>query len=116
MKKGLTIGSMVYNIFMSVVYLFSVPTIIAGAFESENGAVNNATGIIVLAVVGIILAIVNLVSDKKVGIGIKASVLALIGHSLYALFGALLFIPALVLTIIASVFYGTDISKKNKLQ
>lgn len=112
MKKGLTIGSMIYNIFASVMYLISIPTIFIGAFASETGAADAANTFTFFAFVGLILAIINLIADKKVKIGLRASVVAIVGHSLMLL-GAILSLPAVVLTILAAVFYGLDIKKKS---
>ena len=106
---------MVVNTVMSVLYLVAVPTIIAGAFESPNGAENSADGFLFLALISLILAIVTLVKDKKIGFRIVSSVLAIVGHSIYLLFGAVIFLPAMVLTIISAVFYGIDSSKKKEL-
>lgn len=115
MNRKLSLTGMVVNTVMSVLYLVAVPTIIAGAFESTNGAENSADGFLFLALISLILAIVTLVKDKKIGFRIVSSVLAIVGHSIYLLFGAVIFLPAMVLTIISAVFYGIDSSKKKEL-
>lgn len=112
MKKGLSLGNMIYNIFTSIIYLISVPTIFVSAF-SDGNAKDTADGILFIALVGLVLAIINLVVDRKNSFPIKSSVIAIVGHSIYLGFGAIMFLPALVLTIIASVFYGIDVKNKS---
>lgn len=112
MSRKLSLTNMIYNIVATVMYLISVPTIFVGAFA--GAADGTAAVFYLIAVAGLVLAIVNLMKDKKENYRITSSVLAIVGHGLFLL-GAILFVPALTLTIIASIFYGIDFSRKSKL-
>lgn len=116
MKKGLSINVLagILDILGAIIYFFAMFIIIVGSLGTKDGSGGGtaATIFIVFAVISLIVHIIALIQSKKAQLKTSGHIIGIIGHALYAVLGALLGIPAMVLCIIAAVFT----LKNNKIE
>ena len=103
-KSAINIVAGVLDIILSLLALSSIPAILGEAFSEDGNASAMATFIIIAMVIGIIIHVIGLIINKKLGISIVGHILGIVGCSIYAVFGALMFIATLVLLILACIF------------
>ena len=108
-KEKRSLIGMVLNIIASLFYSVSLQVIIAEVFQ--NGTSGYSILFLLYAAFTLGFSVYTLLEDKKEGLNFKSSILAIIGNAIYLIGGAQYCLSALVLTIIASVFYGIDNDK-----
>lgn len=116
MKLKINTLAGILDILASIVYFFAIFIIFAGAFGTKDGegASSASTGMLVFAVICLAVHIYGLIQSKKNNMKITGHVIGIVGHGIYACLGALLGIPAMILTILAAVF--TLINNKPKVE
>jgi len=112
LKANVVIG--ITDILMAVVTLMSPFMIVGSAFnesftefgttgvEGQTDALAN--GLLIFGVISLALHIYGRIVSKKAGISTTGHILGIIAASLFAFIGAIMFIPSMVLYILAAIF------------